>query len=206
MWSSATAPILEACPTPVSMPRPETAFGRQGTARPMANTAHLVIRGRPTPDVERSVDLAPASTPAEDVSDPPDIVRLLANRLVAALDGRPFRPTVDELAWVWGGELGPSETRRSRARIAAYRYAELFAAHVIQDVTVEGGAGAYMRIWQCARRAFIESAASEDPDPPRGWSTDPTQRGDGELSRWENEGGASLPGNGMDDARVVAPT
>ena len=55
------------------------------------------IRGRPTP--ESFVELAHASTPGEDVSDTPDIVRLLANRLVAALDGRPLRPTLDQLAW-----------------------------------------------------------------------------------------------------------
>ncbi|HEX7346624.1 MAG TPA: hypothetical protein VF253_07510 [Candidatus Limnocylindrales bacterium] len=162
----------------------------------MADTALAGTRGRPTPDVEPFVELAYASTPPDHVSDTPDIVRLLANRLVATLDSRPFRPTVDQLAWVWGGELGPGETGRSRARIAAYRYAELFAGHVIQDVTVEGGVGAYMRIWQCARRAFIDSVAAGDRDPPRGWSTGLTQFGDAELSRWENEGGASLPAMG----------
>ena len=172
----------------------------------MANTARVGIHGRPSRDAEAFVELAPASTPGEDVSDTPDIVRLLANRLVAALDSRPFRPTEDQLAWVWGGELSPGETRHSRAQIASYRYAELFAGYVIQDVTVEGGAGAYMRIWQCARRAFIESMASRDPDPPRGWSTGPTHNVDAELSRWENEGGASFLGTGMDYPRVAAPT
>jgi hypothetical protein len=100
--------------------------------------------------------------------------RLLADRLIAGLD-RPFCPTPDELAWVWGGELVRGETRASRARIAEGRYAALLADHVIGDVRIEAAPGAYVRIWLCARLAFIESTTSE----PSGSASD------GALGAWE---------------------
>lgn len=57
----------------------------------------------------------------------------------------------------------------------------LFTDHVGQDVAVDGGPGAYALIWLCARRAFIATMSPEDLEP----------RGDGEVSRWENDGGAA---------------
>jgi hypothetical protein len=122
-----------------------------------------------------------ATSDARDNGDLANTSRLLADRLIAGLDARSFRPTADQLATVWGGDLVRGETRASRARIAAGRYAALFTDHVIGDVTVDGGAGAYVRIWLCARLAFIESAT---PDPSEALS-------DGPLGVWENEGGAA---------------
>ena len=116
-----------------------------------------------------------------DIADLTDATRLLADRLIAGLDDRPFRPTADQLALVWGGNLVRGETRASRARIAAGRYAALLTDHVIGDITVEEGAGAYVRIWLCARLAFIEGAT---PDPSEAPS-------DGPVVAWENEGGAA---------------
>ena len=42
-----------------------------------------------------------------------------------------------------------------------------------------GISGAYALIWLCARSAFIASISSEDPE----------SRSDGEISRWESDGG-----------------
>ena len=114
------------------------------------------------------------------VGDLANASRLLADRLIAGLDDRPFGPTPDQLAWVWGGELVRGETRASRARIAAGRYAALLADHVIGDVSIEAAAGAYARIWLCARLAFIQSTTSERSD----------SASDGPLGTWEYEGGA----------------
>jgi hypothetical protein len=119
-----------------------------------------------------------------DIGDLANATRLLADRLIAGLDDRPFRPTADELAFVWGDNLVPGETRASRARIAAGRYAALLTDHVGGDITVEGGAGAYVRIWLCARLAFIKSATGEPPKAPS----------DGPVGAWENEGGAAPQG------------
>jgi hypothetical protein len=58
---------------------------------------------------------------------------------------------------VAGGDLDEGEARARRLPMAAARYAALFADHVAQDVGAEGGPSAYVRIWLCARRAFIES-------------------------------------------------
>jgi hypothetical protein len=125
-----------------------------------------------------------ATSDEEDNRDLAGATRLLADRLLAGLDDRPFRPTADELALVWGGALVKGEKRASRARIAAGRYAALLTNHVIGDVTVEGGRGAYVRIWLCARLAFIKSAT---PEPSEGPS-------DGPVGAWENEGGAAPEG------------
>ena len=115
-----------------------------------------------------------------DVGDPATASRLLADRLIAGLDDRPFRPTPDQLAWVWGGDLVRGETRASRARIAGGRYAALLTDHVFGDVSVQAAPGAYVRIWLCGRRAFIESTTSL-----------PSESGsDGALGAWEDEGGA----------------
>ena len=126
---------------------------------------------------------AKGRTDTWDGGDPGDLTnasRLLADRLIARLDDRPFRPTADQLALVWGGDLVRSETRASRARIAAGRYAALLTDHAIGDVTVEGAPGAYARIWLCARLAFIKSTTSE---PAKA-------RSDVALGAWEHEGGA----------------
>ena len=106
--------------------------------------------------------------------------RPLADRLVAGLDDRPFCPTPDQLAWVWGGDLARGETRASRARIAAGRYATLLTDHVIGDVSGVAAPGAYARIWLSARLAFIESTTSEPSE----------SASDGALRAWESEGGA----------------
>jgi hypothetical protein len=168
---------------PLSDPRadasaPETAFGRQGTAS-MALTTLVDVRPGLGGDGGPVVALRGAPTNGAGVADAPDVAHLLANRLVAGLDDRPFRPTADQLARVWGGELVRGERRENRARIAAGRYAALLTDHVVQDVAVEGGPGAYALIWLCARRAFIASMSSEDLEAP----------GNGEVSRWENDGG-----------------
>jgi hypothetical protein len=81
--------------------------------------------------------------------------------------------------------------------MAAARYAALFADHVAQDMAAEGGPGAYVRIWLCARRAFIDSMSAGSP-------ADPLEPG---AASWENEGGsrsvAAPPGrrSAADDAR-----
>jgi hypothetical protein len=162
----------------------------------MAAIALVDTRGPRTRDRYAGTDPTAGSTSGDGDTDPTNLVRLLADRLVAGLDHRPFRPTDDQLAWVWGGQLGPGETPHSRAKIAGCRYAELFASHVVQDVTVQGAVGAYTRIWLCARRSFIKSMESGEPDQP----------GDAELSRWENDGGAWRPGNEIDDLPPSTPT
>lgn len=121
-------------------------------------------RGLAGPDERRG--LAPVvahrvASVSGDVQGLTSASRLLADRLVAGLDDRPFRPTADQLAWVWGGELVRGEARASRVSIAAGRYAALLADHVVEDVTAEGAPGAYARIWRCARSAFIESTIAE---------------------------------------------
>ena len=75
------------------------------------------------------------------VGDLANASRLLADRLIAGLDDRPFCPTPDQLAWVWGGDLVRGETRAARARIAGGRYAALLADHVIEGCQHRGGAG-----------------------------------------------------------------
>jgi hypothetical protein len=114
--------------------------------------------------------------------DDADVIRRLADRFIAGLGKRPFRPTPMELARVWGGELVRGETRDSRARIAGGRYASLFADHAVQDVSGDGAPGAYARIWLCARLAFIESMGTGSSSPPPGPG----------VLRWENEGGTAF--------------
>jgi hypothetical protein len=109
---------------------------------------------------------SPDPNPADDADDDGNAARLLADRWIAGLGVRPFRPTTDQLDWVWGGELDRGETRHSRAQVAGWRYAELFASHVAEDVSVDGGTGAYVRVWLCARRAFLESVDPADPESP----------------------------------------
>jgi len=65
--------------------------------------------------------------------------------------------------------------------MAAARYAALFADHVAQDMAAEGAPGAYVRIWLCARRAFIESMST-------GTIVDPSDAG---IASWESEGGSA---------------
>jgi hypothetical protein len=113
--------------------------------------------------------------------DSPDVSRALASELIAELGQRPFHPTTEQLAWVWGGELVLGEATASRARIAACRYAALFAGHVVRDVATDGAPGAYARIWLCARLAFIESMTSEASQPWPG----------PDVVAWEIEGGTA---------------
>lgn len=115
-----------------------------------------------------------------DAGDPISTSRPLAERLIAGLADRPFRPTTDQLARAWGGDLVRGETRASRVRIAAGRYAALLADHVIEDMSVEGAPAASARIWLCARSAFITSGTAESSGAP----DDPA------VSAWEDEGGA----------------
>ncbi len=147
----------------------------------MTLTTRVDVRAGPSGGGKPVVDLRGARTNGAGVADAPDVAHLLASRLVAGLDDRPFRPTADQLARVWGGDLVRGERRENRARIAAGRYAALFADHVVQDVAVDEGPGAYALIWLCARSAFIASMSSEDPE----------SRSDGEVSRWESDGGAA---------------
>ena len=108
------------------------------------------------------------------------ISRTLAARWIATLDERPFRPTPQQLALVDGGDLVAGEARDRRRPIAAARYASLFTDHVVQDMAAEGAPGAYVRIWLCARRAFIEDM-----------STATSLLSEVGLASWENEGGAA---------------
>jgi hypothetical protein len=87
---------------------------------------------------------------------PGDISRSLAIEWLATLEDRPFRPSAEQLDWVDGGDLVIGEARARRLRVAAPRFAGLFADHVASDMSVEGGPGAYALVWQCARWAFIE--------------------------------------------------
>jgi len=145
----------------------------------MTVTTLVDVRPGPSGDGEAAVEITPTPSHGEDLGDPPDIVWVLASRLVAGLDERPFHPTAKQLAWVWGGELVLGEAMASRARIAAGRYAGLFTNHVVPDVALDGAPGAYARIWLCARLAFMESVAAGDSGSPR----------PGGVSAWENEGG-----------------
>jgi hypothetical protein len=145
----------------------------------MTVTTLVDVRPGPSGDGEAAVEITPTPSQGEDLGAPSDIVWALASRLVAGLDDRPFHPTAEQLAWVWGGELVLGEAMESRARIAAGRYAGLFTNHVVPDVALDGAPGAYARIWLCARLAFMESVAAGDSGSP----------GPGDVSAWENEGG-----------------
>ena len=125
----------------------------------MTLTTLVDVRAGPSGGGKPVVDLRGARTNGAGVADAPDVAHLLASRLVAGLDDRPFRPTADQLARVWGGDLVRGERRENRARIAAGRYAALFTDHVVQDVAVAGGPGAYARIWalrsECLHREHV---------------------------------------------------
>ena len=56
-----------------------------------------------------------------------------------------------------GGDIVVGEAHDRRMRLAAARYAGLFADHVAQDLETDAGPGAYALVWACARLAFIES-------------------------------------------------
>jgi hypothetical protein len=94
-------------------------------------------------------------------SAPADISRSLAIEWLATLEARPFRPSAQQLDWVDGGDIVIGEARPRRMRVAATRFAGLFADHVAQNMTVAGGPGAYALVWQCARWAFVESLAAD---------------------------------------------
>jgi hypothetical protein len=81
----------------------------------------------------------------------------LATRLVATLEDRPFALTAAQLDWIDGGELVAGQEDGPLARMVAGRFALLFANHVIGDVTATGAPGAYFRIVECARQAFLQS-------------------------------------------------
>ena len=140
----------------------------------------LVFAGRASgpPDAERIADrVAATSSPADDRS----TGRALAARWIATLDERPFRPTPERLAWVAGGDLDEGEARARRLPMAAARYAALFAGHVAQNMDAQGGPDAYVRIWLCARRAFIDSLSAGTP----------ADLSDAGVASWENEGGSA---------------
>ena len=91
----------------------------------------------------------------------PDVGRSLAIDWLRALKDRPFRPSPQELDWVAGEDLVDGEARSRRVRVAASRFAGLFADHVVQDTSIAGGPGAYAWVWQSARRAFVEVVAAD---------------------------------------------
>lgn len=143
-----------------------------------------VVRGLSSGTSREAAALGARRVARRDIGDAPglpDFSRLLANRLVATLEARPFRPTAAQLEWVWGGDLVRGEAPATRARIAACRYAGLFTDHVVQDLAAEGAPGAYATIWLCARSAFIASVTSGAAERPP----------DGDVAAWENEGGAA---------------
>lgn len=121
--------------------------------------------------------------------------RALAARWMATLDDRPFRPTPERLAWVAGSDLVQGEARARRLPLAAARYAGLFADHVAQDMAVEGGPGAYVRIWLCARRAFIDNMSAGIR----------AGRSDAGVASWDYEGGAALASRPSPPASSVTP-
>jgi hypothetical protein len=108
-------------------------------------------------------------------------VRLLTRRAVADLGTRPFEPTAAQLAAVAGPDLGTAGSDGPEARAAAGRYAFLFAAHAVPDITVPNAAGMYAELWLCARRAFLD----QRPDAQGARRA--------ALDTWQNEGGASAP-------------
>jgi hypothetical protein len=117
----------------------------------------------------RATGLAGDQPPAEPSRRPdpigsapvPDVGRLLAIDWLRALKDRPFRPSPQELDWVAGEDLVDGEARSRRVRVAASRFAGLFADHVAQDMSIEGGPGAYAWVWQSARQAFVEVVAAD---------------------------------------------
>ena len=133
-----------------------------------------------------------------DSGDPTNASRLLADQLIAGLDNRPFCPTADQLARVWGGDLVAGETRASRARIAAGRYAALFTDHVIGDISVEAAPGAYAWFWLCARLAFIQSTTFEPSESASGAPSEPGSTREvpapGSVGSTGDEGPSGLPG------------
>jgi hypothetical protein len=94
--------------------------------------------------------------------------RALADRLVATLGDRPFRPTSRQLTAIGGGFLVPGDEPGPMARAVAGRYAGLLTRHLVQDVTIDGAPEAYARIWLCARRAFLRSLEQGDAEAPHG--------------------------------------
>lgn len=94
----------------------------------------------------------------------PDASHRLAVAWLTTLEDRPFKLSTQRLEWV-GGDLVLGEARPRRMRIAAGRFAGLFADHVAQDMGAEGAPGAYALVWQCARSAFIESMRTTQAAP-----------------------------------------
>jgi hypothetical protein len=119
------------------------------------------------------------STPPMPGSAGGSATRLLADSWVATLDDHPFRPTPAQLAWVAAADPVGVEAHERCAPLAAARHVGLFADHVAQDVTGEGGPAAYVRVWLCARRAFIDSVTAPALEPACEQRT----------QVWENEGG-----------------
>jgi hypothetical protein len=109
------------------------------------------------------------------------VSRALANGLVATLDDRPFLLTAAQLAWVDGGELVAGQENGPLTRIVAGRFATLFADHVIGDVSADGAPGAYVRVLECARQAFLQSLPGRSP-------------ADRDALRREKEGGTATDG------------
>ena len=101
--------------------------------------------------------------PGPPALDPANVSRSLAIEWLTTLADRPFRPSAVQLGWVDAGDLVAGEARPRRMRVAAARFAGLFADHVAGDMAVEGGPGAYALVWQCAREAFITSVTAGTP-------------------------------------------
>ena len=148
---------------------------RERTSVPPPSGASRAERSRHGAQARGGPDASAASAQADRT-----ISRTLAARWIATLDGRPFRPTPEQLAQVDGGDLADGEARDRRRPIAAARYASLFTDLVAQDMAAEGAPGAYVRIWLCARRAFIEDM-----------STATSVLSEAGLASWENEGGTA---------------
>lgn len=149
---------------------------RERTSVPLSSVRSRAERSRHRAQARGGPVASAASAQADRT-----ISRTLAARWIATLDERPFRPTPEQLVQVDGGDLVDGEARDRRRPIAAARYAALFTDHVAQDMAAEGAPGAYVRIWLCAQRAFIE-------DMDTGTSADPSDAG---IASWENEGGSA---------------
>jgi hypothetical protein len=97
---------------------------------------------------------APAGDGHEETND-------LATRLVGDLAARPFRPTAAQLEAIGAGALIPGDENGPYARYVADRYASLLTDHVFEGRSIRGAEAAYLRVWQCARDAFVRSLVAD---------------------------------------------
>jgi hypothetical protein len=103
--------------------------------------------------------IVPTAPGAADGARSADVAAALAGCLVATLADRPFVLTDAQLRAIGANDLAPGEEAGPYAHVVAGRYASLVADHVAlgADMGANGAPGAYVRIWACARAAFLTS-------------------------------------------------